>query len=30
MTFIHVVDIYVVVQGSENAHATDSQNGFLT
>ena len=29
MTFIHVVDIHVVIEGLENAHTTDSQNGFL-
>ena len=29
MTFIHVVDVDVVIQGFENAHTTDSQNGFL-
>src|ERR1700678_4203356 len=29
MTFIHVVHVHVVIQGCENAHATDSQNGLL-
>ncbi len=29
VTFIHVVNGHVVIQGFEHAHATDSQNGFL-
>jgi hypothetical protein len=29
VTFIHVIDDHVIVQGFENAHTADSQNGFL-